>query len=107
MILVGQARRRRWAGRGAVPRAGRLRLPLVKVLVIGTGAREHAIVRALTLDPSVDAVIAAPGKPGIDTIALCRELHEACWTAAAWPLWRLSWVWTWSSSARRRLWLQV
>ena len=46
----------------------------MKVLVIGTGAREHAIVRALTLDPSVDAVIAAPGNPGIDAIALCREL---------------------------------
>jgi phosphoribosylamine--glycine ligase len=46
----------------------------VKVLVIGTGAREHAIVRALTLDPGVDAVIAAPGNPGIDAIALCREL---------------------------------
>jgi len=46
----------------------------VKVLVIGTGAREHAIVRALTLDPSVDAVIAAPGNPGIDAIASCREL---------------------------------
>jgi phosphoribosylamine--glycine ligase len=46
----------------------------VKVLVIGTGAREHAIVKALTLDPSVDAVIAAPGNPGIDAIALCREL---------------------------------
>jgi phosphoribosylamine---glycine ligase len=46
----------------------------VKVLVIGSGAREHAIVKALTLDPSVDAVIAAPGNPGIDTIALCREL---------------------------------
>jgi len=46
----------------------------VKVLVIGTGAREHAIVRALTFDPSVDAVIAAPGNPGIDAIALCREL---------------------------------
>ena len=46
----------------------------MKVLVIGTGAREHAIVRALTLDPWVDAVIAAPGNPGIDAIALCREL---------------------------------
>ena len=54
--------------------AGPLRLPFVKVLVIGTGAREHAIVRALTLDPSVDAVIAAPGNPGIDAIALCRDL---------------------------------
>jgi phosphoribosylamine--glycine ligase len=48
----------------------------VKVLVIGTGAREHAIVKALTLDPSVDAVIAAPGNPGIDAIALCRELSN-------------------------------
>jgi phosphoribosylamine--glycine ligase len=48
----------------------------VKVLVIGTGAREHAIVKALTLDPSVDAVIAAPGNPGIDAIALCRELPD-------------------------------
>ena len=46
----------------------------MKVLVIGTGAREHAIVRALTFDPSVDAVIAAPGNPGIDAIALCRAL---------------------------------
>ena len=48
----------------------------MKVLVIGTGAREHAIVKALTLDPSVDAVIAAPGNPGIDAIALCRELPQ-------------------------------
>ncbi|MDQ1482698.1 MAG: phosphoribosylamine---glycine ligase, partial [Actinomycetota bacterium] len=49
--------------------ASPLRLSLVKVLVIGTGAREHALVRALTLDPTVDAVIAAPGNPGIDAIA--------------------------------------
>ncbi len=46
----------------------------MKVLVIGSGAREHAIVKALTLDSSVDAVVAAPGNPGIDAIALCREL---------------------------------
>jgi phosphoribosylamine--glycine ligase len=70
---------RREAGRALplpVGRSGRLRLSLVKVLVIGTGAREHAIVRALTLDPSVDAVIAAPGNPGIDAMALCRELPQ-------------------------------
>ena len=48
----------------------------MKVLVIGTGAREHAIVRALTLDSSVDSVIAAPGNPGIDAIALCRQLPK-------------------------------
>ena len=41
----------------------------MKVLVIGSGAREHALVRALTLDPTVSAVIAAPGNPGTDTLA--------------------------------------
>jgi len=46
----------------------------VKVLVLGSGAREHAIVAALAADPAVDAVIAAPGNPGIDAIALCRDL---------------------------------
>jgi phosphoribosylamine--glycine ligase len=46
----------------------------VKVLVIGTGAREHALVRSLAADPDVEAVIAAPGNPGMDTIALCEPL---------------------------------
>lgn len=43
----------------------------MKALVIGTGAREHALVRSLAADPDVDAVIAAPGNPGMDAIALC------------------------------------
>jgi phosphoribosylamine--glycine ligase len=43
----------------------------VKVLVLGSGAREHALVRALALDPEVDAVLAAPGNPGIDLVARC------------------------------------
>ncbi|HET7477832.1 MAG TPA: phosphoribosylamine--glycine ligase [Dermatophilaceae bacterium] len=46
----------------------------MKVLVIGTGAREHALVKALAADGAVDAVVAAPGNPGIDDIALCRPL---------------------------------
>ena len=41
----------------------------MKVLVIGSGAREHALVLALSRDPQVDAVIAAPGNPGIAQIA--------------------------------------
>jgi phosphoribosylamine--glycine ligase len=49
----------------------------VKVLVIGSGAREHALVRSLLADPEVDAVIAAPGNPGMDAVALCRPVDLA------------------------------
>ena len=48
----------------------------MKVLVIGAGAREHAIVRSLVADPEVDAVIAAPGNPGIGHLALCEPLAD-------------------------------
>ncbi len=37
----------------------------MKVLVIGSGGREHALVLALAADESVDEVHAAPGNPGI------------------------------------------
>ncbi|HRC39982.1 phosphoribosylamine--glycine ligase [Nostocoides sp.] len=46
----------------------------MKVLVVGSGAREHALVLALLADPSVDAVIAAPGNPGIARIAACEPI---------------------------------
>ncbi len=48
----------------------------MKVLVLGSGAREHAIVRALHADDGVTAVIAAPGNPGIEAIARCEPFPE-------------------------------
>jgi len=37
----------------------------VKILLIGSGAREHALYRALRADQSVEAVVVAPGNAGI------------------------------------------
>lgn len=37
----------------------------MKVLVLGSGAREHALVWRLRQDPDVTAVFAAPGNPGM------------------------------------------
>ena len=41
----------------------------MKVLVVGGGAREHALCWRLAQDPSVDGVLAAPGNPGIEAVA--------------------------------------
>ncbi len=43
----------------------------MKVLVVGSGGREHALAWALSRDPEVDKVYAAPGNPGIEEIASC------------------------------------
>ncbi|TDO54438.1 phosphoribosylamine--glycine ligase [Kribbella sp. VKM Ac-2527] len=40
----------------------------MKVLVIGSGGREHALVWGLAQDPQVTEVVAAPGNPGIATV---------------------------------------
>lgn len=45
----------------------------MRVLVIGSGAREHALASAFSSDPGVEFLAAAPGNPGIGEVA---QLHE-------------------------------
>jgi phosphoribosylamine--glycine ligase len=42
----------------------------VKVLVVGSGAREHALALALSRDPSVSSLAVAPGNPGTAEVAV-------------------------------------
>ncbi|HKH72422.1 MAG TPA: phosphoribosylamine--glycine ligase [Vicinamibacterales bacterium] len=43
----------------------------MKILVIGSGAREHALASKLSRESDIEAVICAPGNPGIASAARC------------------------------------
>jgi phosphoribosylamine--glycine ligase len=43
----------------------------MKILVIGTGAREHALVWKLAAEPGVSEVLCVPGNPGIASVGRC------------------------------------
>jgi phosphoribosylamine--glycine ligase len=47
----------------------------MKVLVLGSGAREHALVVALARDPAVTDLVAAPGNPGMAGVARCLPVE--------------------------------
>jgi phosphoribosylamine---glycine ligase len=49
-------------------------MPL-KVLVLGSGGREHALAWRLARSPSVAEVHAAPGNPGIARVAHCYDIN--------------------------------
>lgn len=55
----------------------------MKVLVIGTGGREHALSLALSRDPQVTEVHAAPGNPGMADIATLHPVDPLDGAAVA------------------------
>jgi phosphoribosylamine--glycine ligase len=44
----------------------------VRVLLLGSGGREHALAQALAADPATTGLVAAPGNPGIGELAELR-----------------------------------
>jgi phosphoribosylamine--glycine ligase len=49
----------------------------LKVLLIGSGGREHALAAALNRDTTLEELHVAPGNPGIAEIALCHAIDTA------------------------------
>lgn len=47
----------------------------MRVLLIGSGGREHALAAALIEDPQLEALHVAPGNPGIAQIAICHAIN--------------------------------
>ncbi|GAB3220807.1 phosphoribosylamine--glycine ligase [Glycomyces halotolerans] len=47
----------------------------MRVLLIGSGGREHALAVALAADESVDTLIFAPGNPGLASLGECVRLN--------------------------------
>ena len=46
----------------------------MRILVIGSGAREHALLRALDRDPAITELHVAPGNAGTSALATCHPL---------------------------------
>lgn len=55
----------------------------MKVLVIGSGGREHAIVKKISMSPKVDRLYCAPGNAGIAELAECMDIPVSDFTGLA------------------------
>ncbi len=46
----------------------------MKILIVGSGGREHALAWKIAQSPIVDEVFCAPGNPGMDKLGACFEV---------------------------------
>ena len=46
----------------------------MKILILGSGGREHALAWKIAQSPLVDEVFSAPGNPGMDKIGPCFDV---------------------------------
>lgn len=53
----------------------------MKILILGSGGREHALAWKIAQSPLVDEVFSAPGNPGMDKIGPCFDIDPADLTA--------------------------
>ena len=56
----------------------------MKILIIGSGGREHALAWRLAQSPKSTRSIAAPGNPGIAQVATCLPVADSS-PALTWP----------------------
>jgi phosphoribosylamine--glycine ligase len=56
---------------------------VTRVLVVGSGGREHALAWGLGRSPFVDEVVSAPGNPGMATVGECMPVTATDPTAVA------------------------
>jgi len=54
-----------------------------KILIIGSGGREHAIAYKLSQSPQVEKIFVAPGNPGMSEFAECVDLKISDFSALA------------------------